>query len=74
MWRWIGELFQTQQLTLSRVAYKEVKDKYSDISNWLTKHDVHILEMSDEIFLKAFHIKKLLGITRRKVWRRSWGE
>ena len=62
MWHWIGTLVQTQQLTLSQVAHKEVKDKYSDITDWLAKHEVEILDVTEKIFQEALIIKKLLGI------------
>lgn len=62
LWQWLENQFQDRQLSMSSVAYIEVKDKFPAIAIWLTKAGVQKHAPDNEIIVEAMRLKQLLQI------------
>ena len=62
VWSWISNEIKNGNILISKVAFKEVKDKYSECAKWIDDNDIQKIEVSKDILKFSLDIQKLLGI------------
>lgn len=62
LWAWISKEIKNGNILISKVAFKEVKDKYSECAKWIDDNDIQKIEVSKDILKFSLDIHKLLGI------------
>ncbi len=62
LWMWISSEIKNGNILISKVAFDEVKKKYSECANWIDDNDIQKVEVSKGILKFSLAIHKLLGI------------
>ena len=62
LWEWLCEEIEKDHLSVSKVAYDEIKKHYEECAEWMDDCGVQKIEISNEILRFALHIRSILGI------------